>query len=273
MKMSDKARAKALAKIDEKRAAVLSGSVVLLNRKGLKSAAKSNSKFKPISKSKSKKSIKPIEVDAGVTTNTGTSKLSRSSSMLRRVPMKQSEKARERAALRLAEKVVVGFSNTWRSLKPRKAMTRARLPVGLSTGFPVAVRGDGDGIIVETRKVRKSLSRGSALLVRTKMRTESAEHRSARVLFHNVVFAVHGSSCHFCGGPATDAMHVIDRSRLSARQRYAFAELNGRPGCRSCHESQGAGVLSFSPLIVTAAAKALATLSKSGVSPEKRSAS
>ena len=270
MKMSDKARAKALAKIDEKRAAVLSGSVVLLNRKSLKSAAKSNSKFKPISKSKSKKSIKPIEVDAGVTTNTGTSKLSRSSSMLRRVPMKQSEKARERAALRLAEKVVVGFSNTWRSLKPRKAMTRARLPVGLSTAFSAAVR--GDGIIVETRKVRKSLSRGSVLLVRTKMRTESAEHRSARVLFHNVVFAVHGSSCHFCGGPATDAMHVIDRSRLSARQRYAFAELNGRPGCRSCHESQGAGVLSFSPLIVTAAAKALATLSKSGVSPEKRSA-
>ena len=192
---------------------------------------------------------------------------------MRRVAMKQSDKARERAALRLAEKVVIAFANSRRSLRPRKAMTRARLSVGLSTGFPLAVRGDSDGIIVETRKVRKSLSRGSAFLVRTKMRTESAEHRSARVLFHNVVFAVYGSSCHFCGGPATDAMHVIDRSRLSARQRYAFAELNGRPGCRSCHESQGAGVVSFSPLIVTAAAKALATLSKSGVSPEKRSAS
>ena len=57
--------------------------------------------------------------------------------------------------------------------------------------------------------------------------------------FHRRVFAKWGNRCYFCGGKATDAMHIIPRSQLGPH-RYACAEENGRPGCRVHHDASEA---------------------------------
>lgn len=76
------------------------------------------------------------------------------------------------------------------------------------------------------------------LLPNPKRKSEAAD-------FHRRVFAKHGYKCYFCGGHATDAMHIYGRgSRLGSR-RYAAPEENGRPGCRACHNRIGWCTLSF----------------------------
>jgi 5-methylcytosine-specific restriction endonuclease McrA len=67
------------------------------------------------------------------------------------------------------------------------------------------------------------------LIADRKRRSESAE-------FHRLVFQRHGYECYFCGGKATDAAHVIPRSQLGPKTRYAAPQFNGRPLCRACHE-------------------------------------
>jgi 5-methylcytosine-specific restriction endonuclease McrA len=54
--------------------------------------------------------------------------------------------------------------------------------------------------------------------------------------WHRDVFARYGNKCWFCGGHATDAMHIIRRSFLGPL-RYKIIE-NGRPGCRPCHNKK-----------------------------------
>jgi hypothetical protein len=62
--------------------------------------------------------------------------------------------------------------------------------------------------------------------------------------WHREVFKAHGKLCFFCGKAATDAMHIIPRSKLGPL-RYAIPVQNGRPGCRECHERQERGELRF----------------------------
>lgn len=53
-----------------------------------------------------------------------------------------------------------------------------------------------------------------------------------------------GCQCRFCGNKATDAAHVIPRTKLG-KHRYADPRL-GRPLCRRCHGLQEAGTLEWS---------------------------
>ena len=69
--------------------------------------------------------------------------------------------------------------------------------------------------------------------------------RSAASRWHDAVFRAHGSRCFFCGGFATDAMHIVPRGQLGPIRRYACAEENGRPGCRACHDLQEQHQLRF----------------------------
>lgn len=65
------------------------------------------------------------------------------------------------------------------------------------------------------------------------------QRKAAAAEFHRRVFAAHGSKCYFCGGRATDAMHIWGRSSRLGPHRYAFPEENGRSGCRPCHDTVG----------------------------------
>lgn len=67
--------------------------------------------------------------------------------------------------------------------------------------------------------------------------------------WHDDVFKAHGKLCFFCGNAASDAMHIIPRNLLGPL-RYLIPVQNGRPGCRSCHDRQGAGELKF-PIRIT----------------------
>ena len=62
--------------------------------------------------------------------------------------------------------------------------------------------------------------------------------------WHKIVFGKWGNACWFCGSHATDSMHIIPRNLLGPL-RYAIGWESGRPGCRRCHDRQGAGVLRF----------------------------
>ncbi len=76
--------------------------------------------------------------------------------------------------------------------------------------------------------------------------------------FHRAVFKAHGSCCHFCGKKgATDAMHVISRSLIGPKARYACPIENGRPGCRSCHDRQERDELKFTLSVRRRAVRAL----------------
>ena len=120
--------------------------------------------------------------------------------------------------------------------------------------------------------VRKTpLRRGtSVLLRRTKLTNETAEHRSARHAFHEACFRIFGSKCYFCGGKATDAMHIIPRRLLSRVQRYARPDLNSRPGCRACHRRTEHDPLAFPKDVVAAATLAIGELGRSGQGPQRR---
>jgi predicted restriction endonuclease len=82
-----------------------------------------------------------------------------------------------------------------------------------------------------------------------KRNTQAAE-------FHRRVFAAHGKRCYFCGGAATDAMHLIGRAHLGPH-RYACPEENGRPGCRKCHDTKGWLSINFALRDRRAAVRAL----------------
>jgi predicted restriction endonuclease len=71
------------------------------------------------------------------------------------------------------------------------------------------------------------------------------ERSKAAAEFHRRVFAKHGNRCEFCGDWATDAAHIVPRSKLGPH-RYACPEENGRPVCRYCHEAQESGKWNFS---------------------------
>ena len=62
--------------------------------------------------------------------------------------------------------------------------------------------------------------------------------------WHKAVFLAHGDKCYWCGKKATDAAHIIPRSRLGPL-RYEMPVENGRPACRTCHELQERGMLVF----------------------------
>ncbi len=93
---------------------------------------------------------------------------------------------------------------------------------------------------------------------RKAMRAEKPEHRRGREAFHAAVFAAHGDRCYFgCGRAATDAMHVVPRSQLTQRTRYAAPAANGRSGCRRCHKAQESGAIAFPLNVRLGAVRAL----------------
>ena len=101
------------------------------------------------------------------------------------------------------------------------------------------------------------------------------EHKIDADQFHKDVFAAHGRKCYFhgkkkayrfkysrapeerCTKDATDAMHVVPRSSLGPKSRFACAKENGRPGCRNCHDLEERGVLEFPKDEYNAAVRAL----------------
>lgn len=84
------------------------------------------------------------------------------------------------------------------------------------------------------------------------------KRQSEAAAFHRAVFKAHGDRCHFCGKPqSTDAMHVIPRSQLGPKARYACPVENGRPGCRRCHDAQERNELQFSVSVRRRAIRAL----------------
>jgi hypothetical protein len=62
------------------------------------------------------------------------------------------------------------------------------------------------------------------------------KRKAEAAVFHREVFKRYGNKCWFCGGHATDAMHII-RSGFLGPLRYRIIE-NGRPGCRRCHDAK-----------------------------------
>jgi hypothetical protein len=82
---------------------------------------------------------------------------------------------------------------------------------------------------------------------------KKAKREAAAARFHADCFRIHGSACFFCGKRATDAMHILARSRIGAKLWYANPETNSRPGCRACHDAQGAGDLQFPKPLLRAA--------------------
>jgi hypothetical protein len=60
-----------------------------------------------------------------------------------------------------------------------------------------------------------------------------------------------------CLKDATDPMHVVPRSQLGPKTRFALGAINGRPGCRVCHDLEDAGRLSFPDAVYNRAVRAL----------------
>lgn len=97
--------------------------------------------------------------------------------------------------------------------------------------------------------------------------------------FRRAVFAAHGRACYFfpvktvkdattgekrrrrpderCLKDATDPAHIVPRSQLGPKSRYACPEENGRPLCRVCHDIQESGRLEFPDAIYNRAIRAL----------------
>ena len=74
--------------------------------------------------------------------------------------------------------------------------------------------------------------------------------------FHVAVFKNWGNKCYRCKAHATDAAHIIPRSKLGPH-RYASPVTNGRPLCRTCHDSQEKGEWDFPKVIRNRAIRAL----------------
>lgn len=77
--------------------------------------------------------------------------------------------------------------------------------------------------------------------------------------FHRRVFAAHGNKCTYprgCGERATDAAHVIARSKLG-QHRYVCPEENGRPLCRKHHNEQESALWDFPAGVMRRAIAAL----------------
>lgn len=89
---------------------------------------------------------------------------------------------------------------------------------------------------------------------------------NAASAWHRAVFKAHGSCCHFCGKKgSTDAMHVIPRSRIGPKARYACPVENGRPGCRACHDAQERGEKQFPIAVRRRAIRALNKILKAPI--------
>ena len=69
-------------------------------------------------------------------------------------------------------------------------------------------------------------------------------HKRAMAEFHRRVFARWGNRCYWCGCHATDAAHIVPRSKLG-KFRFAYPEENGRPACRTHHDAQELGMINF----------------------------
>ncbi len=76
----------------------------------------------------------------------------------------------------------------------------------------------------------------------------SKEEKKAAADFHKAVFALYGYVCWLHRAkdpkskmPATDAAHIIKRSRLGTKLAYATPEF-ARPLCRPCHRIQELGL-------------------------------
>jgi hypothetical protein len=57
------------------------------------------------------------------------------------------------------------------------------------------------------------------------------------------------------------AAHVVPRSQLGPKSRYAVPRINGRPCCPTCHPIQEEGLLEFPDRVHNAAVEALAAFS------------
>ncbi len=68
--------------------------------------------------------------------------------------------------------------------------------------------------------------------------TANPKRKNEASTFHSIIFKGWGHKCYHCGNKATDAAHVISRAHLGPH-RYAAPLANGRPLCRTCHDSQG----------------------------------
>ena len=73
---------------------------------------------------------------------------------------------------------------------------------------------------------------------------EKASTKSAAAAWHKAVFLMFGQKCFFCGHNATDAAHVVKRSRIGAKLAYCDPRI-GRSLCRKCHCKQEVGEISF----------------------------
>jgi hypothetical protein len=89
------------------------------------------------------------------------------------------------------------------------------------------------------------MGRGAAIS-RPLLASKEAKMQAAQ--WHREVFALFGNRCylHVLKNPrskmaATDAAHVVARSRLGTAWAYA-SPLFGRGLCRGCHDAQGAGL-------------------------------
>jgi hypothetical protein len=87
----------------------------------------------------------------------------------------------------------------------------------------------------------RHLSRGATKSKQPKRDTKC--NYEARV-WHDQVFALHGSQCYWCGGVATEAAHVIARGMSLGNKRYC-TPLLGVPVCHPCHELETLNKLSF----------------------------
>jgi hypothetical protein len=121
----------------------------------------------------------------------------------------------------------------------------------------------------------------------TKPLGQRKEARADAGEFHDAVLRAHGKLCFFnremrlktapgakttrarrpeerCEGKSASvvhAMHVIPRSQLGPKTRYALPEKNGRPGCPTCHALQEEDLLEFPDAVHDAAVRALADFS------------
>lgn len=109
------------------------------------------------------------------------------------------------------------------------------------------------------------------------------EAKTDAAAFHDAVVRTHGRLCWFndvarvktspgaattrarkpeerCEGKSAvvvHAMHLVRRSQLGPKSRYALPAINARPGCPTCHRLEDDGLLEFSTREYNAAVRAL----------------
>jgi hypothetical protein len=99
------------------------------------------------------------------------------------------------------------------------------------------------------------------------LRTDPDFVRQERA-FHKAVFALWGDRCVFCGKRAFEAAHVLSRSMLGKKLRFA-SEHFARPTCAWCHRDLHRHVLAWPDDIIAdakAAHNAIAKVELKGAS-------